>query len=326
MNRGFPVVFIAHRVDSDGRQAYDSRLKGLADPIVAADLTPTERAHGLGKAKVLATFSPAQELTEPELQNLSHLKFVQCLAAGRDRFPFQRFQEPAVAFNPGAAAQPIAEHALALILAAAKNLLPRHHQLAQGQFDQSALNTRLAGTTAAVIGLGAIGSRVATLLQAFGVTVKAVNRSGRTIHRVALCETLNGLGQVLDHADIVVVAIELNHATQGLIGRAELQRMRPDAILVNMSRAAVVQQDALYEHLQSHPQFRAGLDVWWQEPMHGGAFEVAHPFFSLPNLIGSPHNSPMVPGIMTDLIEAASANIARFLRGEPVQHLATSAM
>lgn len=137
---------------------------------------------------------------------------------------------------------------------------------------------------------------------------------------------LDGLGQVLDQADIVVVAIELNHATQGLIGRAELQRMRPDAILVNMSRAAVVQQDALYEHLQSHPQFRAGLDVWWQEPMHGGAFEVAHPFFSLPNLIGSPHNSPMVPGIMTDLIEAASANIARFLRGEPVQHLATSAM
>ena len=326
VSSGLPLVYIAHRIDADGRQAYGARLRGLAECVVAADLAPPDRQQRLAQAEVLATFSPAHELGESELQQVSHLSLVQCLAAGRDRFPFERFQGPAVAFNPGAAAQPIAEHALALVLAAAKNLLPRHQQMAQGQFNQSEPNTRLAGKTAAVIGLGAIGSRVATLLQALGVTVRAINRSGHASAAVALCRTLDGLGAVLDEADIVVVAIELNHATQGLIGRAELQRMRPDAILVNVSRAAVVQQDALYEHLRTHPQFRAGLDVWWYEPMHGGGFELAHPFFTLPNLIGSPHNSPMVPGIMTDLIDAASANIARHLRGEMVLHLSTSAM
>lgn len=326
MSGGLPIVLIAHRVDADGRQAYGARLKNLAQCVFAAEMAPSERQPCLGNAAVMSTFSPEHELGESELGQLSHLTMVQCLAAGRDRFPFERFQGTAVAFNQGAAAQPIAEHALALILAAAKNLLPRHHQMAQGQFNQSALNTRLAGKTAAVIGLGAIGSRVTALLRAFGVTVRAINRSGRTAQAVAMCHTLEGLGPVLDRADIVVVAIELNQATRGLIGRAELQRMQPDAILVNVSRAAVVQQDALYQHLQAQPQFRAGLDVWWQEPMHGGAFEVTHPFFTLPNLIGSPHNSPMVPGIMTELIEAASANIARHLRGEPVLHLATSAM
>ncbi len=156
----------------------------------------------------------------------------------------------------------------------------------QGHFNQSELNIRLAGKTAAVI----------------------------------------GLGPVLDEADIVVVAIELNHATQGLIGRAELQRMRPDAILANVSRATVLQQNALYELLRAQTRFRAALDVWWQEPMHGGAFEVAHPFFTLPNLIGSHHNSPMVPGIMTDLIAAVSVNIGLHLREEPMLHLATITM
>jgi phosphoglycerate dehydrogenase-like enzyme len=122
------------------------------------------------------------------------------------------------------------------------------------------------------------------------------------------------------------VCIALNAETLGRIGRRELALLRPDAILVNVSRAAVVQQDALFEHLSAHPQFRAGLDVWWDEPMHGGAFRLGHPFFDLPNVVGSPHNSPMVDGIMTDLALAAAANIARHLRGEPPQHVATSAM
>jgi len=326
MSQALPIVLIAHRLDADGRLAYEGRLAGLARCVVATELTPSERRQWISQATVLATFSPSHEVDESDLQEASRLSLVQCLAAGRDRFPFERFKGPAIAFNPGAAAQPIAEHALALILALAKNLLSRHQQMAQGQFNQMAVNLRLAGKTAAVIGLGAIGSRVSAMLQALDVTVRAINRSGRAPVSVPLCRTLDGLGVVLDQADIVVVAIELNHATVGLIGREELQRMRPDAVLVNVSRAAVVQQDALFEHLQTHPQFRAGLDVWWQEPMHGGGFELEHPFFTLPNLIGSPHNSPMVPGIMTDLIDAACANIARHLRGEPVLHLATRAL
>jgi phosphoglycerate dehydrogenase-like enzyme len=322
-----PVVYVSHHVDEPVRAAYRGSLSPWADVVFGTDLGEQGRLQAIARARVLACFSPIHELSDAAICEVAHLSLVQCLAAGRDRFPFERFaRRTLVAFNPGAAAGPIAEHAVALLLAAAKNLLPRHHALAQGRFEQSAKNTRLHGRTAAVIGLGAIGTRVTVLLQALGVGVRAVNRSGSTRLPVQRCCRLDELDAALADADIAVVCIALNAETLGRIGRRELALLRPDAILVNVSRAAVVQQDALFEHLSAHPQFRAGLDVWWDEPMHGGAFRLGHPFFDLPNVVGSPHNSPMVDGIMTDLALAAAANIARHLRGEPPQHVATSAM
>ena len=316
------LVFVSHPARPEVRQIYIDALSPLAEVVFAADLGPAERHTAFAATKVLVTFSPERELEVAELKSVGHLGMAQCLAAGRDRFPFQEFAGVPVAFNPGAASAPIAEHTMALILAAAKNLLPRHQQLVAGEFNQAGVNTRLDGGTAAVIGLGAIGSKVARLLQAFGMKVRAVNRSGNTPHPVEMCRTLAHLDEVLDQSDVAVISVELNAATQDLIGKRQLQLLKANAILVNVSRAAVVQEEALFEHLRAKPGFRAGLDVWWVEPMHAGEFALAHPFFELPNVIGSPHNSPMVEGIFVDLARAACMNIARFLNGQETWHLA----
>lgn len=321
-----PMVFVSHRVDAPVRRVYLDSLLPWAEITFASDLDSRQRLVALAGTRVVSCFSPNHELSEDERTALDHVSMVQCLAAGHDRFPFAQFMGKVVAFNPGAAAAPIAEHALALVLATAKNLVPRHRALAQGKFDQVALNTRLHGRIAVVIGLGAIGARVAVLLQGLGVQVRAVNRSGATDMPLAACYKLDQLHVALAGADIVVVCIALNNATLDLIGTRELALLGPDAILVNVSRAAVVQQKALFEHLTANPAFRAGLDVWWTEPMHGGEFLLEHPFLDLPNVLGSPHNSPMVEGIMTDLALAGAANIARHLRGERVLHVASSAM
>lgn len=188
------------------------------------------------------------------------------------------------------------------------------------------INTRLRGGTAAIVGLGAIGSKVALLLQAFGMTIRAVNRSGQTSQRVDMCVTLDHLHTALDQADVLVIAAELNARTENAIGEPQLRLLKADAILVNVSRAALVQQAALYAHLREHPGFRACLDVWWVEPMHAGEFRLEYPFMELPNVIGSPHNSPMVQGIFADLSRAAARNIARFLSGQTPLHVAASAM
>ena len=71
-----------------------------------------------------------------------------------------------------------------------------------------------------------------------------------------------------------------------------------EAILVNVARGGIVGEQALYEHLRSHPGFGAGLDVWWQEPARGTPFRAGHPFVELPNVIGSPHNSGTVAGVL----------------------------
>ena len=126
------------------------------------------------------------------------------------------------------------------------------------------------------------------------------------------------LKHVLSSSDIVTISLPLMKATRGLIGKRELDWMKPDAILINVARGGIIDEGALYDHLRSHPRFQAGIDVWWIEPFGSGEFRTNFPFFSLPNVLGSPHNSAMVPGTNDDATRRAVENVKRFLRGEPV--------
>jgi glycerate dehydrogenase len=98
--------------------------------------------------------------------------------------------------------------------------------------------------------------------------------------------------------------------------------MKSTAILVNVARGAIIDEGALYDHLRTNPQFCAGIDAWWQEPFGDGSFATNHPFFELPNVIGSPHNSALVPGTLYRAARQAAANARRFLLGEPVAGVA----
>jgi D-isomer specific 2-hydroxyacid dehydrogenase, NAD binding domain len=126
---------------------------------------------------------------------------------------------------------------------------------------------------------------------------------------------------VLGDADVLVVSLPLTNETRGRIGARELSLMKPDAILILISRAAIVDEDALYEHLRSTPSFSAGIDAWWQEPRGQGTFAPRRPFLDLPNVVGSPHNSAITGGSLAAAARYAAANVARFLRSEPVHHL-----
>jgi phosphoglycerate dehydrogenase-like enzyme len=88
--------------------------------------------------------------------------------------------------------------------------------------------------------------------------------------------------------------------------------MKKDAILINVARGAIIDEAALYEHLKEHPDFKAGIDAWWTEPFTHGTFTTNYPFFSLPNLLGSPHNSAIARGINEEGARRAVENIQRF--------------
>jgi phosphoglycerate dehydrogenase-like enzyme len=124
---------------------------------------------------------------------------------------------------------------------------------------------------------------------------------------------------MLAAADIVVVTLPLTRTTRGVIGARELGLMKPDAILVNVARGAIVDEDALFEHLKAHPDFCAGIDTWWDEPEPGQPFHPRLPFLSLPNVIGSPHNSGIVPGMTSVSTVAAAENVAAWFRGDHVR-------
>jgi phosphoglycerate dehydrogenase-like enzyme len=306
----FPVVKEA-LVESLGEAAVVKTVAGVPDE---------ERARTLGAAEVILALNLRTELRPGEGPALG-VRFVQLLSAGADHLPFDQLPPHAqVASNVGAYAEPIAEHAVAMGLALIKCLPQNHARLAAGVWDQS--STRwVDGAVWGILGFGGIGTAVGRLARALGGRVHGINASGRSDEPAEFLGTLDDLDTVLAAADVVVISLPLTRRTRRLIGRRELELMKPGAILVNVARGAIVDEAALYDHLRSQPEFSAAIDAWWVEPFGTGEFRLDHPFFELPNVLGSPHNSGLVPGILEEATGRAAANILRFLRGEHVTGL-----
>jgi phosphoglycerate dehydrogenase-like enzyme len=314
-----PLVAISYAVNDETRQANLDALKDAARVVFLQDQQPSQRLETLRRAEALIAWRLGRELPPDQLAHATRLRVIQFQSVGVDNVDFTAI--PAgilVADNAGAYARPMAEHVMAMTLSLAKRLPQRHAALARGQFDQQTPSLTLEGAVCAILGFGGIGKRTAALMRAFGGRIHAVNTSGQTTEPVEFAGTLADLDTVLAAADVLVISLPLTRATRGLIGDRELARMKPSAILVNVARAGIVDQGALYEHLRATPSFSAGIDTWWHEPPLGEDFRVDYPFFDLPNVLGSPHNSAIVAGSHAFAARHAAANVRRYLQSGSV--------
>lgn len=317
-----PRVLVTYPPSPQDRDAFGETLGGLADITYLPQTADGDRAGALASADVVLAKHLGRELRPAEFALLKSASLIQLVPAGADDVPFGQLPSNVpVAVNAGAYADPMAEHILALTLALAKRLLPNDAALARGEYNHHAPNRDIRGSLAGILGFGGIGQASARLFRAFGAHVYAVGRSAAASGLADRTGTLADLDKVLAAADILVIALPLTRATTGLIGRRELSLMKPGAILINVARAPIVDEDALYEHLLRNPSFSAGIDVWWQEPQGTGPFAPRHPFPDLPNFLGSPHNSALTEGSRAAPARHAAQNVARYLRGEPARHV-----
>jgi glycerate dehydrogenase len=301
------------------REALISALGKAARVTFLSYLSTEDRAKELANADVLISWSPKRELQPQEYRAVTHARMMQLLSAGADQVPFSQLPPTlTIASNAGAYAEPMAEHILAMILAVTKNLLDRQNKLKDGVFDQSTPNRMLRGSTCAILGFGGIGKATARLMRCFGVKIYALNTTGKTDEPVEFIGTLKDLEHVLRHANIIVIALPLTKSTRGLIGSRELAWMKDDAILVNVARGQIVDEDALYQKLKTQPNFTAAIDAWWIEPLTNGEFRIDHPFLELPNVLGSPHNSGIARGSFLKATGLAAENVKRFLNRETI--------
>jgi len=314
-----PLVAVSYPADEEFAQINTRALDGSAQVAFLYGRPDDQVREVLGRADVLLAWHLGEELPAGALRDSARLRFVQLLSAGADSVDYAALPERLMlASNVGAYAQPMAEYVMAVTLALARRLPQRHAEMARGEFGMWKPVLTLDSAVCVVLGFGGIGRATARMMRAFGARIHAVNRSGHTGEPVDFIGTLADLDRVLAEADVLVIALPLTRATRGLIGARELALMKPAAILVNVGRAAIVDERALYEHLRDQPQFCAGLDAWWQEPGPGAEFSTGYPFFDLPNLIGSPHNSGVTDGALQVGAVRAAENVRRFLRGEAV--------
>jgi phosphoglycerate dehydrogenase-like enzyme len=313
------LVAVSYPADHDFTQINSAILGADATVVWTHELDEAGRTRVLRSADALLAWDLAAEVPAGALDQAARLGLVQLLSAGVDAVDFSALPgRLTVASNAGAYAGPMSEHVLAMTLSLAKHLPQRHAALAAGRYDKWLPSLVLNGSVCGILGFGGTGAATARLMSALGARIHAVNRTGQTSEPVEFIGTLADLDRVLAAADVLVITLPLTLTTRGLLGSRELALMKPAAILVNVARGAIIDQRALYEHLSTHPQFSAGIDTWWAEPAGERPFRTAYPFFDLPNVLGSPHNSSIVTGTMLSAARLAAENVRRYLRGEAV--------
>jgi glycerate dehydrogenase len=314
-------IIVTYDPKNDEKKMYEEVLGSMAPITFLNDIAPEKKDPVLKAANIIVSESFSEsEIQKDEIKKVANLRFVQLIFAGADNVPFDLIPESVpVACNRGAFAEPVAEHTLAMALALAKSLIPKHTLLSRDKFDQTGLNKTLKGGTCGIIGLGGNGEAVANFMRAVGMRIYGINRSGRTDVAVDYIGPAASIQGVLAESDIVVLTVPLNQHTRNLIGSSELKLMKPDAILINVARGDIVNQKALFEHMTSHPEFRAGIDTWWSEPSSHGKFKLEYPFFDLPNFLGSPHNADIVPHAMLTATHQALNNVKNYLHGHEVR-------
>ena len=311
------IVAVTFNLRPTERAIVADALGGAGEPVYLTDLDEAGRTRILGDAVAILARDTGKDLHPGEAQRIRSARLIQFMTAGIDFVPLNSLPDGVpVAANGGAYAEPMAEHGLAMVLAAAKRLLVEHAALARGEFNQFTRNRILAGKTCGILGFGGIGVASARLMRAMGMRIHAINRRGWSDEPTDWIGRVTELDTLLTAADVLIVSTPLTPATHDLIGARELGLMKSDAILVNLARGEIIQEAPLFARLQANPNFFACIDAWWIEPVRHGSFRIDHAFLSLPNVVGSPHNSASVPGMTEAALRRAVANIRRALAGE----------
>ena len=292
------------------------RLLEHAEPRFAADAEALRAA--LPGAEILLGWSFANRDLAGAWEAADRLRWIHWCGAGVDAALFPALVESDVTVTNarGVFDRPMAEYALGLLIAMAKDLPTTLAAQAGGEW--SYRQTRLmAGTRALVVGAGSIGREVARLLRAFGLEVEGVSRTPREadpdfgrVHAIA------SLQSCLGNADWVVSVAPLTGETRDLFGAAEFAAMKPGACFVNLGRGPQVDEQALAGALASGHLGGAALDVFREEPL-----PASSPLWSTPRLIVSPHMSGDYRGYREALADVFVDNLVRFRAGEPLRNV-----
>lgn len=211
-------------------------------------------------------------------------------------------------------ASPTVELTFALLLELARRAGAESARLHAGQPWQTVLGVGLAGKTLGVVGLGRLGAEVARIAGAFGMTVIAWSQN-LTEERCREANTrLVSKEELFAGSDFVTIHLKLGDRTTGLVGAADLKRMKPTSFLVNTSRGPIVDEAALIAVLKDRSIAGAALDVYDREPL-----PLDHPLRNMPNVVLSPHLGYVTRDNLRVFYGQTVEALRAFIDGEPIR-------
>ena len=309
------VVLDDYEKFSTGVPAYEEAAR-LADVrVVERKLdTDEEWSAAVGDAHAVVLMRERSPFREREFALAPSLRFISQIGRGIPHLDVAEATRRGVVVSctPNDSGASTVELTIALMLALARRIPSVSRGMRAGAWPPE-VGMLLEGRTLGVIGMGRIGSKVARIGRAMDMDVLATGktltdeRAGEAGARRVSLDTL------LDESDIVSVNCRLNAETRGLIAGPELQRMKPDALLINTARGPIISEAALIESLgQGHPG-GVGLDVYDKEPL-----SPDHPLRGFDNVILTSHRGYAVDRILYQRYQAAFTNVMRFIEGAPV--------
>jgi len=284
---------------------------GLADAFSNAEVV-----FGFWGAELHKAFTGKGSLAEVAPK----LRWIQLTSAGADRLLTSGFIEEGIVVTTvsGLHSTPIGEYVLCVMLMFAKGMPRTVRAQMRGEWTRFA-PTELRGKTVGVVGMGHIGEEVGRLAKAFGCRVIGTRRSITAPTSNECCDELlpqSELPRLLRESDYVVLSVPLTDETRGLIGERELRQMKQSAVLINIARGPVTVEADLIRALEEGWIAGAGLDVFDQEPLPEG-----HPFWSMENVILTPHISGGTEVYNRRAVEIFADNLRRYLHGEPLRNV-----
>jgi D-2-hydroxyacid dehydrogenase (NADP+) len=275
-----------------------------------------ELAARIGEADVLVVSG----LWRNELiDRANKLRFIQSISAGTDQYDREALRTRGIrlASAQGVNATAVAEHAMALMLALARQLPQARDNQARRHWrpmisDPAAREDEISGKTLLIVGLGRIGSTLARLARSFGMRVLATKRNPATAADAAdLVAGQERLLELLAQADFVALTCPLTPETELLFGAAAFAAMKPAAFLVNVARGRVVDEPALIGALKRGRIAGAALDCFWDEPL-----PVDSPLWTWPTVLITPHSAGETRRYEDNVIDLLLENLERLWRGE----------
>jgi len=209
--------------------------------------------------------------------------------------------------HTGYRSDPTIEFTWALILASARHVVAESNSVRSGGWQQT-VGTDLRGKTLSVLGLGNVGSQVARIGTAFGMKLIAWSQNMTSEAAKAAGAILVSKDVLFERADILTIHLVLSGRTRGLVGAAELERMKPTAWLINASRGPIVEEQALISVLKAKQIAGAAIDVFDVEPLPPN-----HPFRTLDNILATPHIGYVSQGLYKTFYEDTVSNIRKWL-------------